>query len=61
MHWFHSKAQEKRRYRQIVQEISKSAEFNLSEQKWKELKEMELLLVSRDINNKTDRYSNFFS
>ena len=50
----------KRRYRQIVQEISKSAEFNLSEQKWKELKEMELLLVSRDINNKTDRYSNFF-
>ena len=50
----------KRRYKQVVQEISKSAEFNLSEQKWKELKKMELLLVSRDIINKTDRFSNFF-
>jgi uncharacterized lipoprotein YddW (UPF0748 family) len=50
----------KRRYKQIVEEISKSAEFNLSEQRWKELKEMELLLVSRDIINKTDRFSNFF-
>jgi len=50
----------KRRYKQVVQEISKSAEFNLSEQRWKELKEMELLLVSRDIINKTDRFSNFF-
>jgi len=50
----------KRRYKQVVQEISKSAEFNLSEQRWKELKEMELLLVSWDIINKTDRFSNFF-
>jgi uncharacterized lipoprotein YddW (UPF0748 family) len=50
----------KRRYKQVVQEISKSAEFNLSEQRWKELKEMELLLVSRDIINKTDRFSKFF-
>ncbi len=50
----------KRRYKQVVQEISKSVEFNLSEQRWKELKEMELLLVSRDIINKTDRFSNFF-
>ncbi len=50
----------KRRYKQVIQEISKSAEFILSEQRWKELKEMDLLLVSRDIINKTDRFSKFF-
>jgi len=49
-----------KRYRQTVQHISKSASFTVSEQKWKELKEMKLLLVCRDVQNKTDRYSSYF-
>jgi uncharacterized lipoprotein YddW (UPF0748 family) len=50
----------KGRYKQMVQSISQSAEFAISKQKWKELKEMELLLVCRDVINKKDRFSNFF-
>jgi hypothetical protein len=48
------------RYRQTVEMISKSAEFTISEDKWKLFKEMELLLVCSDIQNKSDRFSNFF-
>ncbi len=50
----------KGRYKQMVQVISQSADFNISKEKWKELKEMELLLVCRDVLNKKDRFSNFF-
>jgi hypothetical protein len=49
-----------RKYRQNVLEFSKSGDFIISDQKWKELKKMELLLVIRDIESKTDHYSNFF-
>jgi uncharacterized lipoprotein YddW (UPF0748 family) len=49
-----------RRYKQVVEEISRSAEFNFTELRWKELKEMDLLLVSRDIMKKSDRFSHFF-
>jgi uncharacterized lipoprotein YddW (UPF0748 family) len=50
----------KGRYKQMVQAISQSPDFKISKQKWKELKEMDLLLVCRDVNNKKDRFSNFF-
>ncbi len=50
----------KGRYKQIVQAISQSADFKISKQKWQELKKMELLLISRDVINKKDRFSTFF-
>ena len=50
----------KKRYRQTVLEIVKSADFTISDQKWKEIKETKLLLVGWDSQSKTDRYSNFF-
>ena len=49
-----------KKYLQTVLEISKSGSFTISDQEWKELKKMGLLLVSRDIVNKSDEYSNFF-
>jgi len=49
-----------KKYLQIIREISSTAEFTISEKKWKELKRMELLLVFRDIENKTDSFSDFF-
>ncbi len=48
----------KRRYRQTVLQIIKSADFKISDQKWKELKETKLILVGYD--NQRDHYSNFF-
>jgi uncharacterized lipoprotein YddW (UPF0748 family) len=50
----------KGKYRQVVSDFSDTDELVISEQKWKELKEMELLLVKRDIKSKTDSYSDFF-
>jgi len=48
------------RYRQTVELVHKTAEFNLSAQKWDELKDMELLIVCCNVDDKTDRFSNFF-
>jgi uncharacterized lipoprotein YddW (UPF0748 family) len=50
----------KKRYLQNVMEISKSGNFIISNQKWQEIKNMELLLVCRDVLNKSDQYSDFF-
>jgi ribosomal protein L44E len=49
-----------KRYFQTIREISSSSDFIISEKKWKEVKKMELILVCRDIETKTDRFSNFF-
>ena len=49
-----------KKYLQTVLEFSKSGDFTISDQRWKELKKMELLLVTRNIQDKTDQYSNFF-
>ena len=50
----------KKRYRQTVLEFSRTEEFLLSEQKWKELRELELLLVRKDIITGIESYSSFF-
>ena len=50
----------KNRFRQNVLEFSKTGDFNISDQKWKELRKMELLLVVRDLNSKSETNSNFF-
>jgi hypothetical protein len=50
----------KKRYRQTVLEFSATNSFPISEKKWNELKDMELLLVSRDVNTRVDHYSSFF-
>jgi uncharacterized lipoprotein YddW (UPF0748 family) len=49
-----------KRYRQTVLGFSKTAEFTIPDQKWKELQEMQLLLIGRDVQSKTDQYSDFF-
>ncbi len=49
-----------KKYFQIIQEISSTADFTISPKKWKELKRMELLLICRDIENNTDQFSDFF-
>ena len=49
-----------RRYRQTVLGFSKTADFTIPDQKWKELKDMQLLLVSRNMQSKEEEYSDFF-
>ncbi len=48
-----------RRYLQTVERISKSPDFKLSEQQWQKLRKMDLLLVSRETEKKSDRFSHF--
>jgi len=49
-----------KKYLQTVREISSTADFTITGENWKELKNQELLLVCRDLDNKTERFSNFF-
>ena len=49
-----------RKYLQTVDGFSKTTDFKISDQKWKELKGTQLLLVSRNIQNKTESNSDFF-
>jgi hypothetical protein len=49
-----------RRYLQNIVGFSKTEEFNIPDQKWKELKGCQLLMVKRDIGSKKESYSNFF-
>lgn len=49
-----------RKYRQQVYELSESGTFLITEKKWKELKDQELLLFSRDIQSKKELFSDFF-
>ncbi len=49
-----------KRYRQTVIEFSRTEDFLLSEQRWKELKEFELLLVRKDLLTGNESYSSFF-
>ncbi len=49
-----------RRYLQNVVGISKTADFKITDQQWKELKGGELLLVSRDAGTKKESNSEFF-
>ncbi len=49
-----------RRYRQTTVEMSGTASFICTEQKWQELKSMELLLVCRNRDKDSDRFSSFF-
>ena len=48
------------RYRQNILGLSRTADFTIPDQKWKELKDMQLLLVRRDMQSKEDEYSDFF-
>ena len=48
------------RYLQNVAGFSKTADFNIPDQQWKELRECELLLVSRDIGTNKELNSEFF-
>ena len=49
-----------RKYLQTVHGFSKTADFKISDQKWKELRGTQLLLISRNIQNKTESNSDFF-
>jgi uncharacterized lipoprotein YddW (UPF0748 family) len=49
-----------RKYRQTTVEISETATFKCSEQKWQELKKTELLLICRNRSKDSDRFSSFF-
>lgn len=49
-----------RRYRQKIEEISKVAEFDLTAERWKELKKRHLLIVFRDLKDNKEYFTKFF-